>query len=118
MRLRDGDELFFREGRLDVLRHELLHHFALDVLGEAAANQCDGRFPGTKARNSRDARDFFRYFLARFRDFLGGDFQLEFALAGGFSFAHSLFVPITRLLESRTMQTFQTKFSHLWNFAQ
>ena len=81
---RDRDQFFFVERFFEIFRHERLHHFALNVFGEAAANQRDGRLARTESGNARHARDVARHFFGRFLHVLGRNFQLDFTLAGCF----------------------------------
>ncbi len=82
---RHRDELLLVERLLEVLRHERLHHLALDVLGETAAHQRHGRFAGPESGDAGDPGDVPRDFFRRFLDVLSRNFQLDFALAGCFS---------------------------------
>ena len=88
-RARYGNKIFFTERLFEIFRHQRLHHFALNIFGEAAANQCDGSFAGTKSRDASHAREIARYFFGGFRYVLGWNFQLEFTFACGF--CHSKF---------------------------
>ena len=78
---RDRNEFLFVESLLEVFGHERLNDFALNIVGEAAANQRDRRFAGTKSGDARHLRDIARDFLSRFLNVLGRNFQLDFALA-------------------------------------
>ena len=80
-RTRYRDEFLFVEGLLEVLGDERLNHFALNVIGEPAADQRDGSFAGAKSGNPGDAREVACDFVGSFLNVLGRNFQLEFALA-------------------------------------
>ena len=82
MRLRDGGEFLFVDGFFDALGNEGLQDFALDVFGEAAADQCERSFAGAEAGDARDLGEFFGDAFSGFGDFVGGDFEFKFAAAG------------------------------------
>ncbi len=84
-RARHRNHLFLVERLLEIFRHERLHDFALDVFGEPAADQRDGRLPGTESRDAGDARDVARHLLGGLLNILRRNFQFDFALAGSFS---------------------------------
>src|SRR5258707_3905793 len=85
--LRNGGQFLLGDGLFDALRNERLHDFTLDIVGEAAADQRDGRFAGAKPGNAGDARKFLGDALHRFGDFVGGNLEVEFAAAGSFGHA-------------------------------
>ena len=84
-RPRNRNELFLIERLPEIFRHERLHHFALNVIGEAASHQRHRRFSGTKPGNPRHARDVARHFLGGFLDVVRWNFQLNLSFAGCFS---------------------------------
>ena len=53
-RARDGNEFLLVERLFEIFRHERLHHFALNVVGETAAHQCHGRLAGTESGDAGD----------------------------------------------------------------
>ena len=82
LRLRDGREFLLADGLFHALRHERLHDFTLDVVGEAPANQRDWRLARTEARDTGDARKFLCDALQFFGDFIRGNLEIELAAAG------------------------------------
>ena len=82
LRLRNRRQLLLDDGFLDGFGDERLKDFALDVFGEALADQRDRRFAGAEAGDARELREFFRDTLHFFGDDIGGDFEVEFATAG------------------------------------
>ena len=59
LRLRDGGEFLFVDGFFDAFGNEGLQDFALDVVGEAAADQCERSFAGAEAGDARNFGEFF-----------------------------------------------------------
>ena len=84
-RLRHRHHLVFGDRALDLLGHQRLQHFALDVVGEPAADQRHGRLPGTESRHARHAGKFPRHTFHRFLYCFRGNFQFQLAPASRFS---------------------------------
>ncbi len=89
LRLRHRHQLVFGDGALDLLGHERLQHFALDVVGKPAADQRDRRLPGPKSRDARHARKFLGHAFDGFLHGFRGDFQIQLAPASCFSHGHA-----------------------------
>ena len=65
LRLRNRSQFLLGDGFFDALGHQRLQHFALDVVGEAAANQCNGSFAGAEAGYARHFGEFLGHALHR-----------------------------------------------------
>src|ERR1019366_4389087 len=84
-RPRHGHHFVFGYRALDLLGHQRLQHFALDVFGEPAADQRHRRLPRAESRHARHAGKFpghaFHRLLYRFR----GNFEFKLAPASRFT---------------------------------
>ena len=85
LRLRNRRQLLFGDGFFDALRDERLQHFALDILGEAPADQGDGRFAWPKTGHTGDPRELLGHALNFLGYFFRGNFQIQLAAASCFS---------------------------------
>ena len=81
----DRNKLFLVESFFEILGHERLQHFALNVIREAAADYGDGSFARTESGDASQTRDIARYFIRSLLDVLGRNFQLNLAFTCGFS---------------------------------
>ena len=81
LRLRDGSQFLLRDRLVDLLRHQRLQHFTLDVVRKALFDQRDRRLARTKARNARHPRKLLCHFLHGLRYFFRGNFQFQFSPA-------------------------------------
>ena len=62
-----------------------MQDFALDVFGEAAAYQRDGRFAWAKSGHASDTGKFLGYTFNLFGYYVRGNFQIQLAATSFFS---------------------------------